>query len=143
MSLIIPAAIITAITLLYVLSPIFGAKEKTIRNKAMIIGILIALAVIITYSLRGYPDLQASPALFEISGDRFEARNLQYMEYDLETAYKLSPDNIGIALNLVNSKIMLGKIDDTMKLLEEIIEQHPNHPAAQEILNNIRANLYN
>jgi len=141
MSLIIPAAIITAIILLYILSPMFGSKEKKIRNKAMVIGCFIAFIIIVTYSFRGYPDLRGSPALFEVSGERFEIRNLMYLEADLKAAYKLNPNNIKIALNLANTKILLGKIKETAELLEEILEKNPDNPAAKYMLKNILDNF--
>lgn len=136
MGIIIPAAIITAVVILYILSSMFCAKCKKTRQRAMVIGLCMALPTILIYAFIGKSDLPAQAALFE-TGQRADIRDMMHMEQDFETAYKLKPDNMSLALRLSDIKLQLGKINEAVEILEATINFYPDNLEAKEMLGSI------
>ncbi len=135
MTIIIPASIMTALTLLYVLAPIFSKKKE--QKKAMILGLIIALSAIGIYVWKGHSDIPSAPALFEKTGQRAELRQIIIFEQDLEIAHKSNPDNLKLSLTLADTKLKLGKIEEAVKLLEQTINKYPENTEVKEMLGSI------
>lgn len=128
MSVIITAAILTVVVVVFLLAPLMlGSKRQQLQ--AWVLLMAITAGAMGLYLWRGAPDTPSAPALFEKAGANFEKRALIRKEAELERQLAANPDDTRLMLSLGEARLQNGHIDEAIAVLDNAYRRDPGNNA--------------